>query len=461
MNGSTGKRSGNLTRREVLRCSLAGIAGLSLTDLLRMRAGAAESAERTAIILVWLPGGASHIETYDPKPLAPAEFRGPYSPIGTNVPGMNVCELLPQHAGIADRFTLLRSMVHTGFCHQQGTHQLLTGHEIRELKNQPDHPDVLSIACKLRGNQGRSMPRYVGVPPVNYSGAAYLGPAYQAFSVTGDPNDAGFSVPNIGLPDEKALARLDDRIALRQRFDMLRRDVDRKATMQAFDAFESQAWDLLTAEAAREAFDLSGEADAIRDRYGRNRWGQQALLGRRLVEAGVDLVTVQFGGALCGRVGNWDDHAVNHHVFDAMKLRTRYFDQAVSALIEDLYERGLDQRVMVVVTGEFGRTPRISYSKSTGGGIGSGPTGTTQPGRDHWPRATSILFAGGGIATGQVVGATDQRGEDAVSRIVSRTDFLATIYRHLGIDPDGVAFDDFSGRPIPIPSGMPIEELTA
>mgnify|MGYP002623098300 CR=1 FL=1 len=450
-----------LSRREVLRCSLAGVAGLTLTDLLRLRATAASPGGDTAIMLVWLPGGASHIETYDPKPLAPSEFRGPYSPIATNVAGIDVCELLPQHARVADRFTLLRSMVHTGFCHQQGTHQLLTGHEVRELKNQPDHPDVLSIACKLRGNVGRAIPRYVGVPPVNYSGAAYLGPAYQAFSVYGDPNDTGFSVPNIGLADEQAQARLGDRINLRRQFDTLRRDVDRKAMMRAFDEFESQAWDLLTAEAAREAFDLSHEPDSLRDRYGRNEWGQRALLGRRLVEAGVDLVTVQFGGSLCGRVGNWDDHAVNHHVFEAMKLRTRYYDQAVSALIEDIYDRGLDRRVMVVVTGEFGRTPRISYQQSTGGGVGSGPTGTTQPGRDHWPRATSMLFAGGGITTGQVIGATDQRGEDAVTRIVGRTDFLATLYRHLGIDPDGVAFDDFAGRPIPVPSGTVIDELTA
>lgn len=444
-----------------IRCSLAGVAGLSLTDILRLRA-AAQSAENTALILVWLPGGASHIETYDPKPLAPAEFRGPFAPIQSAAPGIDLCELLPHHARVADRFSLLRSMVHSGFCHQQGTQQLLTGHEIRELKNQPDHPDVLSIACKLRGNAGRSVPRYVGVPPVNYSGAAYLGAAHNAFAVYGDPNDSRFTVPNIGLPDGQALARLCDRIDLRHQFDNFRRDVDRRATMQAFDQFESQAWSLLTAEAAREAFDISREPDSVRDRYGRHQWGQQALLGRRLVEAGVDLVTVQFSGPLCGRVGNWDDHAVNFHVFDAMKYRTQFFDQAVSALIEDIYTRGLDKRVLVVVTGEFGRTPRISYSQSTGEGIASGPVGTTQPGRDHWPRATSILFAGGGLTTGQVIGATDQRGEDPISRIVTRTDFLATIYRHLGIDPTRVAFEDFSGRPIPIlPEGTPIAELTA
>jgi hypothetical protein len=230
--------------------------------------------------------------------------------------------------------------------------------------------------------------------------------------------------------------------------------------MQAFDDFESQAWHILTRDAARDAFDISREPESVRDRYGRNSWGQQALLGRRLVEAGVDLVTVQFGGPLCGRVGNWDDHAVNHNVFEAMKYRCAFFDQAVAALIDDIYERGLDRRVLVVVTGEFGRTPKISYAASTGEGIGSAPAGTTQPGRDHWPRATSMLFAGGGLSTGQVIGGTDPRGEDAISRIVGRGDFLATLYRHLGIDPEGTAFANFSGRPVPIVlEGAPIPEL--
>ena len=198
----------------------------------------------------------------------------------------------------------------------------------------------------------------------------------------------------------------------------------------------------------------------MRDRYGRNQWGQQCLMARRLVEAGVEIVTTEFDGPLCGRVANWDDHAVNHHVFDALKFRAPFFDQAVSALIEDVYARGLDKRVLVVVTGEFGRTPRISYVASSGGGVASGEAGTVQPGRDHWPRANSMLFAGGGIRTGQVIGATDQRGEDPVERRVGPGDFLATIYRHLGIDYERVAIPNFAGRPIPIVSdGHAIAEL--
>jgi hypothetical protein len=183
-------------------------------------------------------------------------------------------------------------------------------------------------------------------------------------------------------------------------------------------------------------------------------------MARRLVEAGVDVVATEFDGPQCGRVQNWDDHAVNHHVFDAISYRSVFFDQAVSALIEDIYERGLDRRVLVIVTGEFGRTPRISYVASSGGGVASAPAGTVQPGRDHWPRANTMLFAGGGIATGQVIGRTDERGEDPIERRVGPGDFLATIYRHLGIDYERVAIPNFAGRPIPILSeGRAIEEL--
>ena len=220
------------------------------------------------------------------------------------------------------------------------------------------------------------------------------------------------------------------------------------------------ALNLLTSPAAQRAFDIQQEAPRTRDRYGRNAWGQQCLMARRLVEAGVELITTTFDGPLCGRVANWDDHAVNHHVFDALAYRAPVFDQAVTALIEDLYERGLDKRVMVVVTGEFGRTPRISYVASSGGGVASGGQGTVQPGRDHWPAANSILFAGGGIRTGQVIGATDRRGEEVVERRVGAGDFLATMYRHLGIDAERIAIPNFSGRPIPIlGDGRAIGEL--
>lgn len=456
-------------RREFLRAALAGFASLSLPALLRLRAEAnEESSEPTAIILVWLRGGASHLETFDPKPLAAGEIRGPYGAIRTNVPGIEICELLPRLATVADRYTLLRSVSHTGGGHPAGSLQVLSGDPDAQDKLEPRYPDWMAVAHHLRSGRSRQIPNYVAVNPVDrydsftIAGPAYLGPAYEPFKVLGDPSRPDFDVPNIGLKDESQRQRLSERVDLRQSLDRLQRNIDASGMMEALDRFESQALNLLTSPAAREAFDLSREPDSVRGRYGLHAWGQQCLMARRLVEAGVEIVTTEFDGPLCGRVANWDDHAVNHHVFDAMKYRAPFFDQAVSALIEDLYARGLDRRVLVVVAGEFGRTPRISYVASSGGGVASAPAGTVQPGRDHWPRANSMLFAGGGIRTGQVIGATDARGEDPIERRVGPEDFLATLYRHLGIDTAHTTIPDFSGRPIPIiREGAPIAELAA
>lgn len=463
----TSGRGSSFHRREILRAGLTGFTALSLPELFAHRAAAdstspvANNSKRTALILVWLPGGHSHLETYDPKPKAPSEYRGLFNPIATNVSGIDLCELLPRHAQVADKFSILRSVVHTGFCHQQGTHQLLTGHPVLELKLKPDDPDCFSIANSLRPNPNRSLPNYVGVPPVNYSGAAYLGSSFEPFAVYGDPNQPSFEVPNIGMKPEAA-ARLQTRIDLRKNFDSLRREIDQRQNMKAFDTFEAQAWNVLTSNETKAAFDLSREDPQTRDRYGRNTWGQRMLLCRRLVEAGVDLVTTQCDGALCGRVGNWDDHAVNHNCFEAMKYRCQFFDQAVATLIEDLHDRGLSDRVLLVVTGEFGRTPKISYQPSTGEGIGSAPAGTVQPGRDHWPSATSILFSGGGLRGGQVIGSTDARGEYVTEGRATTGDFLATLYRHLGIDADEIQIRNFSGRPVPIlQGGKAITQLTA
>ena len=286
------------------------------------------------------------------------------------------------------------------------------------------------------------------------------GRRYEPFRVTGDPSAPEFPVPNIGLRTPDDAAQLRNRIGLREAFDRMRRNIDSSDSMRAIDSFEAQALNLLTSTEAQRASTSARKNRAYADRYGRNAWGQQCLMARRLVEAGVELITTTFDGPLCGRVANWDDHAVNHHVFDALAFRLPVFDQAVTALIEDIYERGLDQRVLVVVTGEFGRTPRISYVASSGGGVASGAQGTVQPGRDHWPAANSMLFAGGGIRTGQVIGATDRRGEEVVERRMGVGDFLATMYRHLGIDAERIAIPNFSGRPIPILSdGRPIREL--
>lgn len=455
-------------RREFLRAGLAAFGSLSLPGLLRLRAevGLPRNGERTAVIVVWLRGGASHLETYDPKPDAPVEYRGPYGTLTTRTPGLRIGELLPRHAKISHRFTILRSMAHTGGGHPAGSLQLLSGDPDSQDKLKPVYPDFMSVAHRLRFDPRRALPNYVGVNPiVNYdnftiAGPGYLGDTYAPFAVLGDPSAPTFRVPNVGIADPGRRAKLAERVGLQKSFDAMRRELDRSGTVEAMDRFQQQALNLLTSARAAEAFDLTRESPRLRERYGMHAWGQQLLLARRLVEAGVEIVTTTLDGPLCGRVQNWDDHAVNHHVFEALKYRAPYFDQAVTALLEDVYARGLDRRVLVVVTGEFGRTPRISYVASSGGGVASGAAGTVQPGRDHWPQANSILWSGGGIATGQVIGATDRRGEYVTERRVGPQDFLATIYHHLGIDYEKVTLPDHTGRPIPIVrDGKAIPEL--
>jgi uncharacterized protein (DUF1501 family) len=455
-------------RREFLRAGLAAFGSLSLPGLFRLRAGVAPPRERTAVIVVWLRGGCSHLDTYDPKPDAPVEYRGPFRPLATRTPGLRVSELLPRHAQISNHFTILRSMAHTGGGHPAGSLQLLSGDPDAQDKPRPVYPDFMSVANRLRFDPHRSLPNYIGVNPiVRYdgfviAGPAYLGESYGPFSVTGDPNAPTYRVPNIGPVDPQQEQRLTGRTTLHRDLDSLRRHLDRSRAIESMDHFQEQALNLLTSREAAAAFDLSREPDRVRERYGRNTWGQQLLLARRLVEAGVEIITTELSGPLCGRVGNWDDHAVNHHVFEALKYRAPCFDQAVTALIEDIYARGLDRRVLVVVTGEFGRTPKISHVASSGGGVASGSAGTVQPGRDHWPRANSMLWAGGGLATGRVIGATDRRGESVTERRVGPHDFLATIYHHLGIDYEKVAFSDGTGRPVfLVQNGKAIPELSS
>ncbi|UUO08857.1 DUF1501 domain-containing protein [Blastopirellula sp. J2-11] len=466
-NASSAYCPGPVSRRGFMRMGLAGFASLSLPGVMRLRAESPTTEspkQKTAVIMVWQPGGCSHIDTYDPKPNAPLEYRGPFSAIPTKVPGMHFTELLPKQAAIADKFTVLRSMRQNAGGHPAGSMQLLSGDSDTRDKPAPRLPDWMSVANYLRSQDGprtNPLPLYAGVnPPTNYTGPAYLGDAYSPFAVTGDPNNPSFSVPNIGVSDPRELTRLERRASLRQKLDTLERAFDKAGELQALDEFEMQAMTLLTNPKTKVAFDLSQEDEKTRDRYGRNAWGQQLLLARRLVEAGVEILTTSLHGPLCGRVNNWDDHAVNHHVFDAMRFRAQAYDQAVSALIEDIHERGLHERVLVVVTGEFGRTPKVNYQPSTGAGNASAAAGTKQPGRDHWPRAFSNIWAGGGIETGRFIGATDSKGEDSIDRICKPGDFLATIYHHLGIDGRKVFIKDLNGRPTPIVDhGAPIPEL--
>lgn len=445
-----GPRPFGRSRRELLRFGLAGLAGLGLPELLAApvaASGAGQKRPDTAVILVWCHGGPSHLETYDPKPDAPAEFRGPFGAIPTNITGIRYSELLPLQAKVADRCALIRSVHHRGPCHDSGLQTLFSGHE--QLVNRfgnPEHPDCFAVASRFRYHEGDVLPPYVGAPQLPYTGPAYLGPSCSPFVVSGDPNSPTFEVPNLALASPGARDRLDRRVRLLSHVDDVRRDLERAPHAAARARQYQSAVDLLTSNQAREAFEIQREPETIRERYGRNRWGQQLLLTRRLVEAGVSIVTTSLYGIEKGVASNWDDHAVNWDCFKAMQERAPLFDRAVAALIQDLYERGLDKRVLLIVTGEFGRTPRIS-------------TASGRPGRDHWPYAMSILLSGGGMRMGQVIGSTDARGEYPDERPLHPNDFVATIYHHLGIDPNWEVMDH-SGRPLRLlDRNEPIAEL--
>ncbi len=452
--------SHELARRDFLRRGLLGIAGLGLGDLLRLRAAAGNASVDTACIFVWLHGGASHLETYDLKPDAPSEFAGPFRPIHTRVPGLDVCELLPRHAQVADKFTLIRSCAHDSSCHDDGAQQILTGR--RSPARQPgstipnQFPELGAIFKWVRRRARGGLPNYVAVPHrQEFAGAGYLGQNYEPFAVQANPNSAAFQVPNLTLAAADA-GRLESRMSLLRDFDHTRRELDVRGVMDAMDSYNQEAIRLLTGDEARKAFDLSRVDPRERDRYGRSQFGQSLFLARRLVEAGVGFVHVE--GRSFNDVGvtaagdNWDDHAVNAHIFDAMRQRLPWYDQGVAALIEDIYARGLDRRVLVIVTGEFGRTPRINSQIGTVSKI-------MQPGRDHWPGAMSILISGGGLRMGQVIGSTTAKGEYPKDRPLRPVDLLATVYQCLGIDVHR-EYVDHTGRPLAIlPDGQPIAEL--
>jgi hypothetical protein len=440
---------GPANRRDFLRAGFLGLGGLALPDLLRARAEATDdTSKEMACILVWLHGGPSHLETYDLKPDAPAEIRGEFRPMATRVPGLKVCELLPRHARIADKFSLIRSVTHEFSAHAGGVQQVLTGRPPKEReKDEPDFPDLGSIVKRVRSQPGRDLPSSVSIPSrVQSGGPAYLGKGYEPFVLSGNLRDPNYRVPNLALPLEAA-ARLSDRRALLQAFDRVRREADASGAMQALDQYQQEAVNLLLGERARRAFDFSTLEPRERDCYGRTQVGQSLLAARRLVEAGVNFVTVQAGGFdTPGGNGNWDDHAVSWNIFDQMKLRLPVFDQAVSALIEDIHQRGLERRVLVAVLGEFGRTPKVSVVNG-------------RPGREHYPQAMSILVSGGGLKMGQVVGSTDAKGTRPKDRPFHPVDFLATVYDCLGIDARQ-EFPDFGGRPLAIlPHGTPIADL--
>jgi hypothetical protein len=450
---------GPQSRRSFLQAGFLGLGGLGLSDLLRHRAQADESSapavDKPAVILIWLQGGPSHLETYDMKPMAPRDYRGEYNPIPTNVPGIDICEKLPLHAKVADKFTIIRSISHKFANHAGGAGRFLSGRDpLRPLEPTSQFPTLPTIIGKLKAGDTSGVPPYVASANRVYGGgSSYLGETALPFVVSADPNADNFNVPNLSLHPKFQGDRLNDRMSLLTSFDNMKRGVDLNDSASAMDEFNEQAMSILTSDKAREAFDIAQEDDTTREKYGRHKWGQRALLARRLVEAGSTFVTMQMQNpSTPGSAGNWDIHAVNGHLYDDMNGRLPIFDKAVSALIEDIYARGLDKRVMVIVSGEFGRTPRVNPQKGTRSGV-------IQPGRDHWPGAMSVLVSGGGTKTGQVIGATTAKGEYAKDRKLEPNDLLATVYRHLGVDPSQHFFDH-TGRPMPILThGTPISEL--
>ncbi|MBT6154972.1 MAG: DUF1501 domain-containing protein [Planctomycetaceae bacterium] len=448
-----------MPRREFMRVGTLALGGMTLSDLLAYRAAAGVSDPETSVILFWMWGGPSQLETYDMKPDAPSEYRGPFNPISSKVPGMDLVEHFPLQAKIADRFSIVRTLHHGMSAHNDGSITVLTGKEPQApdptSTNKSSHPDFGMIASYVRGPRSDGLPQYIGVHRAPFMTAPnYLGLSYKAFD-SGDPSVKGFAPKNLTLAAGIDERRLDDRKSLVTQFDRYRRDLDLAGSMGGTEDFRQAAFNMLTSNKVADAFDLSKEDDTLRDRYGRHRWGQNCLLARRLAEAGSAVINVDATApSNKSEYFSWDDHAGPFHLVHANLERFPQYDQAITALIEDLHERGLDRKVLVVACGEFGRTPRLTR-RATFPGKKGGPW----LGRDHWPNAFSALIAGGGLRMGQVVGSTNSKAEHPLHDPVTPQDLMATIYRHLGIDVTR-GLVNFSGRPIPILyDGQPISQL--
>lgn len=426
-----------ITRRSFLKAGALMFGGMTLSGLLRRQAVAAAAGEPTkdlSVILIWQGGGPSHLDMWDLKPQAPAEFRGIFNPIPSNLGGYEVCELMPNIAKICDKLTILRSVTHNDGGHESASHFLLTGYEPTNDIPSNEVPSYGSIVAKELGARRSGFPAYVALPTApRSSAAAYLGVGNNPFETQGDPNSDKFNVRNLKAPANISVDRLQNRHAMLKRFDTLRRDIDASGVIGGMDAFSQQAFDLVTSPRVQDAFDLSKEDKKIRESYGRNTWGQSTLLARRLVEAGVRFVTVNQGG--------WDTHNNNFEELKRNKLPN--FDQSFAALIEDLHQRGQLERTLVLVWGEFGRTPRINNTA----------------GRDHWPNVFTVVMAGGGLKQGIVLGESDARAEFPKERPISPQDVLATMYHQLGINREKSYRND-ADRPVEILNyGKPIQEI--
>jgi hypothetical protein len=417
------------TRRDFLKVGALGAAGLNLPTLLAARAQAAQSGQAvkdTSVVWLWLGGGPSHIETFDPKMSAPSEFRSVTGEVSTVLPGVTLGANFPEMAKIADRMSFVRSFAHRNSGHGGGTHWVMTGHDNRKVDNggKPTHPSIGAIAAKVRGanHPETGMPTYVRMNGILADGPAFLGTGCAPF----DPQ--GPARKNMTL--DTKLERLSDRRSLLEGLDRFHRDADATGLMEGLDDFEEQAFHLILGNGT-QAFDLSKEDPRIVAKYDKGL-GQQMLVARRLCEAGCGFVTVNFGG--------WDMHA---QIKNGMNSRGPAVDRAVAAFLDDVAQRGLSEKILLVVTGEFGRTPRVNKNA----------------GRDHWAPLSTLALAGGGLKMGQVVGESNAKGEVPKSAPISPQDLMATVFDVLGIDPK-LQVTNLAGRPVYLlEEGTPIREL--
>ena len=421
-----------VTRRDFLKIGSLGIAGLTLPDFLRMQEAAAapKIGKAKSVIVLWMGGGPSHIDTFDPKPDAPREWKCEFDAITVKGGGYQISEHLPKLAAVGDQLSVIKSMTHPEGAHERGTTYMLTGY--RAIPGF-EYPGYGSVVAKEKGWQ-KSMPPYVAVPGViGDAGAGYLGAEGSPFSA-GDPGAGNYQVRDIVLPDDVSEGRLGRRREFLAAADQMVRTGKANDPVTGLDKFYGRAYDLVTAPHVRKAFDLKGESEALRTRYGRNSLGQGALLARRLIESGVRFVSISRGG--------WDNHG---GIFNALRnQRLPELDAAYATLISDLSDRGMLDETMVVWMGEFGRTPRVNM---TGG-------------RDHWPKVMSVALAGGGVKGGVQVGKSNAKGEEPAERPIKPEDVAFTMFENLGIDP-GKIYHTPTGRPIRIAQdGQAIKELS-
>ena len=419
-----------LGRRGFLSVGTIGALGISLADVLRMEKAKADiknyaSREGTAksVIYIYLPGGAAHQETFDPKPFAPVEYRGPMGSIETSIPGVRLGEMLTHTAKVVDKIAICRSMTHGEAAHERGTHNMFTGYRPSPALQYPSMGSVVSHEFGPRNN----LPPYVCIPnqPNEFAGTGYLSSSYAGFSLGSDPADKNFQVRDLSLPGGVDAGRFDNRRRMLDVVNGYFREKEKSDSLDALDTFYDRAYSMISSQQAREAFDMAKEPDAIKDEYGRNQAGMRMLLARRLVEAGVRFVTLTYGG--------WDMH---DNIQNGIKNQVPALDQGFATLIRDLDRRGLLSSTLVCIGSEFGRTPKIN----------------NLAGRDHWPKVFSVVMAGGGIKQGIVYGSSNATASEPEDDPLTVEDWATTIYDRLGIvaDKELMAPGD---RPIEIVDG--------